>query len=117
MAAHRASGARLALAQVHDVSRYGSVTLQAGRVVQFNEKGASGPGLINSGVYVLNAGIFAGHRLPEVFSFERDFLHPLLDTLRPAGQIVDGYFIDIGVPEDYRRAVQGIYAPIAKDKE
>ena len=106
VAAHRASGAPLtiALKQVEDVSRYGSVALSGDRIAGFAEKQAAGPGLINTGVYVVNARIFDGFDLPEAFSFERDFLYRAVDAIAPNGHVVDGYFIDIGVPEDYRRA-------------
>ena len=42
--------------------------------------------------------------LPDTFSFEREFLYPYLQTVRPQAFLTDGYFIDIGVPEDYLRA-------------
>ena len=40
----------------------------------------------------------------ESFSFERDFLEPRAAHLRPLAFETEGYFIDIGVPEDYARA-------------
>jgi Nucleotidyl transferase len=53
----RASGmpATIALRAVDDVSRYGSVEEQDGRVVSFSEKNPNrrGPGKINGGIYVL----------------------------------------------------------------
>ena len=41
---------------------------------------------------------------PKSFSFEREVLEPLTDYGLVAGEVQDGYFIDIGVPEDYARA-------------
>ncbi|HEV8647282.1 MAG TPA: nucleotidyltransferase family protein [Burkholderiales bacterium] len=107
VAAHRAAGAPLTIALKHvdDVSRYGSVALSGDRVAGFAEKLAAGPGLINTGVYVVDARIFDGFDLPESFSFERDFLYRTVVAIAPNGHIIDGYFIDIGVPEDYRRAI------------
>jgi D-glycero-alpha-D-manno-heptose 1-phosphate guanylyltransferase len=42
--------------------------------------------------------------LPEKFSFEVDFLAPEVGRLTPAAYEVDGFFLDIGVPEDLDRA-------------
>jgi HAD superfamily hydrolase (TIGR01662 family) len=41
---------------------------------------------------------------PKTFSFEREVLEPLADYGLVAGEVQDGYFIDIGIPEDYARA-------------
>lgn len=107
LGAHQRGGGKitLGLASVPDISRYGSVVLEGNAIVGFREKQDSGPGLINSGCYVVEHDLFDGFDLPEVFSFERDFLYPWLDRISPRGYIVDGYFIDIGIPEDYHRAV------------
>jgi D-glycero-alpha-D-manno-heptose 1-phosphate guanylyltransferase len=94
----------LALKQVEDTSRYGKATVEAGHVVSFNEKGSSGPGLINAGVYLLSRSLFDPFDLPEVFSFEKEFLYPKVGDIRPRAFITDDYFIDIGNPEDYQRA-------------
>ena len=108
VAAHQidASPLTLALTNVPDASRYGAVSLCNGTVTAFGD--GQGPGLINTGVYAVNAQIFEGHELPQAFSFENDFLRPLLAERRlaPKGIVVDAYFIDIGIPEDYRRAVR-----------
>ena len=94
----------LVACHVDDTSRYGRVEAAAGRLVGFAEKGVAGPGWINSGHYVLPRTLFDGHDLPEAFSFENDFVVPRLRSLE--FQVVEsaGSFIDIGVPEDYRRA-------------
>ena len=41
---------------------------------------------------------------PKSFSFEREVLEPLANYGLVAGEVQDGYFIDIGVPDDYARA-------------
>lgn len=104
--AHRAAKTSLtiALTQVEDASRYGSVALSGDRIINFSEKKDAGPGIINTGVYVVDAGIFQGFDLQESFSFERDFLYRAVDVVAPRGHLVDGYFIDIGIPADYLRA-------------
>ena len=42
--------------------------------------------------------------LREKFSFETDFLAAEIGRLAPAAFKVDGFFLDIGVPEDLERA-------------
>lgn len=104
--AHREHRAQLSIAvrEVPDVSRFGAVEIESGRLARFLEKGREGPGFINAGVYLLSTDIFAGLMLPEAFSLERDFLVPNLATLSPLAFPVTGDFIDIGIPEDYQRA-------------
>jgi D-glycero-alpha-D-manno-heptose 1-phosphate guanylyltransferase len=95
----------MALRQIADCSRYGVVLTEGTAVTAFNEKGHSGEGLINAGVYLLDAALLSKWQGAEAFSFERDFLFPQISYLRPQAFITDHYFIDIGVPEDYARAV------------
>jgi D-glycero-alpha-D-manno-heptose 1-phosphate guanylyltransferase len=103
---HAGCGAEATLAVVHrdDVSRYGGVTIDDQRIVGFEEKGRSGPGFISAGTYVLARNLAWPPALPEKFSIERDFFVPQVARLRPAAFTVDGYFLDIGIPEDYDRA-------------
>jgi D-glycero-alpha-D-manno-heptose 1-phosphate guanylyltransferase len=90
---------------VADVARYGSVALdEEGRVTQFTEKGAAtGPGLINAGVYLLRKQIVRGLPSERAISLEREIFPRLLDR-RIYGLISTGLFIDIGIPEDLERA-------------
>lgn len=101
-----AANITMALSPVPDTSRYGAVEVMDGRVTRFSEKGRSGPGLINVGVYRVSRDFLLGQAFPEKFSFESDFLYPRVAALGPAALVTDGYFIDIGVPEDYQRAQQ-----------
>jgi D-glycero-alpha-D-manno-heptose 1-phosphate guanylyltransferase len=105
-AARRDAGTCLAVAlhATDDVARFGKVTIAAGRMVAMEEKGGTGAGLINAGVYLLDRALLDAYDLPTVFSFEHDFLAPQLGELRPAAYVSDAYFIDIGTPESYRQA-------------
>lgn len=38
------------------------------------------------------------------FSLEKDFLETAVRSSTLSGYISEGYFIDIGIPEDYERA-------------
>lgn len=89
---------------VTDASRYGCCTIREGRIIAFGEKDSSGPGLINAGVYAMRRNVFDRFDLPEAFSLEHDFIRAHLPELTPLSYQANGYFIDIGVPEDYARA-------------
>lgn len=113
---HLKQGARLSIAvrEVPDVSRFGAVEIESGRVIRFLEKGRAGTGFINAGVYLLSTDVFADLMLPEAFSLERDFLVPNLATLAPLAFPVTGDFIDIGIPEDYQRAQRELPGQICR---
>lgn len=64
----------------------------------------SGSAYINSGVYLLDRDLFAAFPMPPIFSFERDFLQARVDEVQPFAFTDTGAFLDIGVPEDYRKA-------------
>ena len=100
----------MVLREVPDVARYGSVLMSGERVSGFVEKGKSGPGLINAGVYVVQPGVFETFGLSGKFSFEADFLQRHCDVISPRAFLTDAYFIDIGVPEDYDRAQRELLA-------
>ncbi|MGE5317340.1 MAG: nucleotidyltransferase family protein [Chloroflexota bacterium] len=96
----------MALRKVDDASRYGEVECDSsGRVVRFNEKSKHvQPGLINGGTYIISTRYFKKLNLPAKFSFETNFLQTDLSIGYFLGQEFDDYFLDIGVPEDYKRA-------------
>lgn len=104
---HFAHGAEctLALKTMEKADRYGAVELNPDHTIAaFKEKAYFEKGLINAGVYILNRAVYFDRFLPEVFSFENDYLQKFYDEQTMYGVISDGYFIDIGIPEDYQRA-------------
>ncbi len=103
---HHEQDARLSLClkKTDDSSRYGSVVLEHDRIRGFAERGNPGGGLINGGIYLLSRPWLLSMDLPEKFSFEKDLLVPLAARGDLRGMVSEAYFIDIGVPEDYRRA-------------
>jgi D-glycero-alpha-D-manno-heptose 1-phosphate guanylyltransferase len=103
---HREEQAVATIALVHqpDIARYGGVAVDNKRIVAFQEKGRSGPGWINAGAYVFERNLEWPSSLPERFSIEKDFFVPEIARLAPAAYEVNGYFLDIGIPEDYDRA-------------
>jgi NDP-sugar pyrophosphorylase family protein len=89
---------------VADTARYGRVEVDSDRITSFKEKGISGEGFINAGVYYVDGKWLKSLSLPEKFSFETDFLYPNVNKLNFGYYIANDYFIDIGVPEDYAKA-------------
>ncbi len=95
----------LALKPMQAFSRYGAVELNDDQSVRnFKEKQYFPEGLINGGVYILNIPSFLQKRMPEKFSFEKDYLEKYFAEGKIFGMVQDEYFIDIGIPEDYERA-------------
>jgi D-glycero-D-manno-heptose 1,7-bisphosphate phosphatase len=95
----------IALRQVDDASRYGSVDLEHHRIRRFVEKASTEarPGLISAGVYALRRSI-VDHIDRSPCSIEVDVFPRLAASDRLAGEAFDGYFIDIGLPETLARA-------------
>lgn len=103
---HNKSNANVTLSikKMYDFDRYGKVILEKNRVVNFVEKEFSSLGFINGGVYIIRKNIFDGY-LDKKFLFEQDFLEKKLSNINIYSYIDKGYFIDIGVPEDYQKAI------------
>jgi len=97
--------ATLALKILEKFDRYGSVlTDEAGIITSFEEKKYCEAGQINGGIYVLNKNIL--DNFPEKFSMENDYFAGKILENKLIGYVSDGYFIDIGIPEDYEKAQQ-----------
>lgn len=100
--------ARIALRRLPDASRYGIVELADDRIVAFRERPEKvGPGLVNGGVYDLSRGILQ-HIGQGVCSLERDIFPILAAKQQIAGFVYEGFFLDIGIPEDFARAQNDI---------
>lgn len=95
----------VALKHLHDFDRYGAVLLdENNRIRRFDEKKWVSEGMINGGVYFFSKDLFEKLPSEEKFSFERDILEKYTDELQFYGKVFNGYFIDIGIPEDYEKA-------------
>jgi NDP-sugar pyrophosphorylase family protein len=104
---HRENCSRISivLKEMDNASRYGCVTVDSrNRILSFEEKRPQETrGLINAGIYLIDRELFdrvPGNRL---ISFEQELLP---DMIRDSayGFIAAGKFIDIGVPEEYKKA-------------
>ncbi len=94
----------MSLKSMRNFDRYATVDMNdRGRIVAFREIQFCSAGNINGGIYVLSPDIFDGVAMSRKFSFEA-FLVKQVERLNCLGIVSDVPFIDIGIPEDYRRA-------------
>jgi NDP-sugar pyrophosphorylase family protein len=101
--------ATVVLVKVQDATRYGTVELTPeGHIQEFLEKRAvvsnsTGPYLVNAGVYVFRKSVL--RFVPDLrsVSLERE-VFPQLLAMGVKGFVSDDYFIDIGLPDDFKRA-------------
>jgi D-glycero-D-manno-heptose 1,7-bisphosphate phosphatase len=101
-AASEAAGCVL-LRSMDDCTRYGTVELRGNSITSFREKASvRARGIISSGIYVLDKSALT--MLSPNCSIEVDILPALVERELFAGHVLDGYFIDIGIPADYARA-------------
>ncbi|MEO9532902.1 MAG: HAD-IIIA family hydrolase [Crocinitomicaceae bacterium] len=91
----------LASVQIEDAERYGTLEInEQNQVLSFKEKAAVTTGWINAGVYLLDKSIF--NQVNETtFSFEKTILPELAMQKQLTAIKCEGYFKDIGIPEDY----------------
>lgn len=95
---------RLALRQINDPSRFGTVELQGDKIVGFFEKDPTkkGPSLINAGIYLLSPA--ALQSIEGTCSIEQEVFPLLARQGRLLGIELSGYFLDIGLPDTYETA-------------
>ncbi len=105
----------IALLPVEESARYGSVELdESNNVLSFNEKNSSkGKSLINSGVYFISTKS-RSYLLEGAYSLEKDLFPELTEKKQLSSQVLDGFFIDIGIPTDYKRAQIMVPAALRK---
>ncbi|HEY2810014.1 MAG TPA: sugar phosphate nucleotidyltransferase [Rhabdochlamydiaceae bacterium] len=92
----------LALYKIESNTRYHGVTLDESYKIQ--NIGAVNSNLINGGCYLFHKRSLNGFQTKEPISLEKEIVPILVNQGRCYGQIFDGLFIDIGIPEDYERS-------------
>ena len=109
LAFHRAQEAdfTLAMKEMFHFDRYGALEVSEARIQAFHEKRPVEQGWINGGVYCLRRDLLAGVSQKR-FSLETDFMEKQTRQLKICGFPSEGYFIDIGIPEDYYRAQRAL---------
>jgi D-glycero-alpha-D-manno-heptose 1-phosphate guanylyltransferase len=99
------SDCTLSLKPMLNSERYGVVDIDSKhKIISFREKQFYADGLINGGAYALNIPSFLKEALPLKFSFEKDYLESFFAQRSFYGSVQEGYFIDIGIPEDLIKA-------------
>jgi D-glycero-alpha-D-manno-heptose 1-phosphate guanylyltransferase len=105
----RAAVATIALTYREDTGRYGDIIIdKENEIVSFSEKAGEGrAGYINGGVYIFRKEVLAYIPANKGCSLEKEII-PFLIGKGLYGFPVKGYFIDIGIPEDYEKAKREI---------
>jgi D-glycero-alpha-D-manno-heptose 1-phosphate guanylyltransferase len=95
---------QLSLKEMKSFDRYGSVESNLENyVTKFTEKEYKDFGNINGGIYLSSKNIFLEYDLEDKFSFE-EFMENNSKKLNITTHIFNNYFIDIGIPSDYKKA-------------
>lgn len=96
----------MTLRKMGDVSRYGSVKIAVdNRIESFKEKGSeTGMGFINGGTYIFKRTTLFEADLPDKFSLETEYFEKYYTKQDLYGVRCFSYFLDIGIPEDYKEA-------------
>ncbi len=94
----------MTLATVHEVGRFGGVDADGAHVVALREKGQTGSGRINAGVYGMRRRFVESFPTESFVSFERDVMEVRIPDVRPPFVVAHEPFFDIGVPADLRAA-------------
>ena len=96
----------MALRFLEDTERFGSVKINEQKsITGFREKGVeNGSGYINGGIYLINKDFLLSSIFPEKFSIEKDCFEKYFKQSKFFGFPSRGYFLDIGIPDDYYRA-------------
>ncbi len=100
------SDCTLALRKIDNAARYGTIVLANSNTIKaFKEKDSiDKQGLINGGVYIINRELFLNKtEMLKPFSIEKDFFETRISELNLIGFEYQGYFIDIGIPDDYKK--------------
>jgi histidinol-phosphate phosphatase family protein len=108
------SQASLVLAQVREVSRFGSVEFDGQhRIQRFREKGNSGSGWINAGIYAISKRLIAGISNQAPVSIEHECFPAWIKIdkgIFAYPSAADARFLDIGTP-DTLQAAQDFFLP------
>lgn len=107
LAFHKAKNAAITIAAkpMQHFDRYGTVTIDDEGLIQaFEEKKYCTSGLINGGVYTVNKDWLHRLQLAVKHSFEKDVLEAYVNSGQIYAMVCNDYFIDIGIPEDFKKA-------------
>lgn len=102
--------ATLTLTKHKEPLRYGLVEVnEEGQIIKFVEKPSEAKsGLINAGIYAFSQEIFNYISKGKKTSLEKDVFPKLAEEKKLYGFIYDGYWRDVGVPEDYMEVLKDL---------
>lgn len=92
----------------NSTSRYGKLEIHNGFVNNISISSDNSGGYINAGCYLLGKKLFSEMPSTECFSFENDFLAHYLVSSPFKAYLLDSFFIDIGIPDDYLEAQKSL---------
>ena len=93
----------MALKTATDENRYGNVLIDSGIIQAFHDPSQTST-LQNAGVYCFQKNIFLKYAPEGKSALESEVFENLIRENQLGGKKYEGFFIDIGVPEDYHRA-------------
>lgn len=88
----------VAVKEMENFDRYGSLIIKKNKIIEFEEKKKKDKGKINGGIYLIKKDLLSRME-KENFSFEKEVLED--KKIEKHSYESEGYFIDIGIPEDY----------------
>jgi len=100
--AHRESdaSATIAVTSIEDAARYGTVSLDScGKIINFNEKGRSGAGWVNAGIYLLEPSILSAISPDKNVSIENEIFPNLAAEGKLSAFQAKPPLLDMGTPE------------------
>lgn len=94
----------ISVKEMNEFDRYGTVKIdEKKQVIGFEEKRHYKQGYINGGIYCIKKNILDKIN-KKAFSFEKEYMEQYYDKDKIYAFCSNGYFIDIGIPEDYKKA-------------
>jgi D-glycero-alpha-D-manno-heptose 1-phosphate guanylyltransferase len=93
----------IATKEMFNFERYGTVSTNNNRIIDFKEKRFMEHGYINGGIYYMNRNMLDDIHITK-FSFETDVMAKKVREIPMFAYLCTGYFIDIGIAEDYFKA-------------
>lgn len=104
----------LAAKSVKDAARFGTLKIDGQTVTAFGEKQHSGHGLINGGIYLAHHRLL-DHIAPSIkVSMEHEVFPALVEKGLLGARAMDGFFIDIGLPDTYANAQSELVGHLAR---
>lgn len=100
----------IVIKKVENAKRFGLIEFDKNyKILEFREKPEKEvPGFINAGLYVFEPEIFDYIEVGKNVSIEREVFPKLAEEGKLYAYIYNGYWIDIGIPQDYEKALKDI---------